>query len=73
MKKIIHISILLVSTFSAFSLKAQNEALQRYWDDVDFSDTALVGSQMMSKKMVAFSILSPMAMNNALTAFRLRV
>ena len=54
MKKIIHIITLLVFVLSAFPLKAQNEALQRYWDDVDFSDTTLVGSQMMSDKLVAF-------------------
>ena len=54
MKKIIHISILLVFVLSALSLKAQNEALQQYWDDVDFSDTSLVSSQMMSDKLVAF-------------------
>lgn len=54
MKKIIHITILLVFVFSAISLKAQNEALQRYWDGVDFSDSTLVGSQMMSDKLVAF-------------------
>ena len=54
MKKIIHISILLVFVLSAFSLKAQNEALQRYWDDVDFSDTTLISSQVMFDKLVAF-------------------
>ena len=54
MKKIIHISILLTFVLSALSLKAQNEALQQYWDDVDFSDTTLVSSQMMSDKLVAF-------------------
>ncbi len=54
MKKIIHISILLVFVLSAFSLKAQNEALQRYWDDVDFSDTTLISSQAMFDKLVAF-------------------
>ena len=54
MKRIIHISILLVFVLSAFSLKAQNEALQRYWDDVDFSDTTLISSQVMFDKLVAF-------------------
>ena len=54
MKRIIHISILLVFVLSAFSLKAQNEALQRYWDDVDFSDTTLISSQAMFDKLVAF-------------------
>ena len=54
MKKIIHIIILLVFVLSAFQLKAQNEALQQYWDGVDFSDTTLVSSQMMSDKLVAF-------------------
>ena len=54
MKKIIHIITLLVFVLSAFPLKAQNEALQRDWDDVDFSDMTLIESQMMSDKLVAF-------------------
>lgn len=54
MKKITYISILLLLVLSAFSLKAQNEALQQYWDDVDFNDTTLVGSQAMSDKLIAF-------------------
>ena len=54
MKKIIHSSILLIFVLSAFSLKAQNEALQQYWDDVDFNDTTLVSSKTMSDKLVNF-------------------
>ena len=54
MKKLIHISILLVFVLSAFPMKAQNVDLQRYWDDVDFSDTSLVASQTMSDKLIAF-------------------
>lgn len=54
MRRIIHISLLLVFVLSAFSLKAQNEALQRYWEGVDFNDTTLVSSQAMSDKLVAF-------------------
>lgn len=54
MKKLINSSILLVFVLSAFSLKAQNVDLQRYWDDVDFSDTTLVASQTMSDKLVSF-------------------
>ena len=54
MKKLIHISILLVFVLSAFPLKAQNVDLQRYWDDVDFSDSTLVASQALSDKLVAF-------------------
>ena len=54
MKKIIHSSILLVFVLSAFSLKAQNEALQEYWDDVDFSDTTLISSKTMSDKLINF-------------------
>jgi peroxiredoxin len=46
--------MLLVFALSAFSLKAQNEALQRYWDDVDFNDTTLVSSQALSDKLIAF-------------------
>jgi len=54
MKKIIHSSILLLFVLSAFSLKAQNEALQEYWDDVDFSDTTLISSKTMSDKLINF-------------------
>ena len=54
MKKLIRISILLVFVLSAFPLKAQNVDLQQYWDDVDFGDSTLVASQMMSDKLVAF-------------------
>ena len=54
MKKIIHISILLVFVLSAFSLKAQNETLQQYWEDVDFSDTTLISSKTMSDKLINF-------------------
>ena len=54
MKKIIHSSILLVFVLSAFSLKAQNETLQEYWDDVDFSDTTLISSKTMSDKLINF-------------------
>lgn len=54
MRKVIHISILLVFVFSAFSLKAQNDTLHKYWEGVDFGDTTLVSSQAMSDKLVAF-------------------
>ena len=54
MKKIIHITILIGLVLSTFQLRAQNVALQKYWDDVDFRDTTLVGSQTMADKLVAF-------------------
>ena len=54
MKKTVIISMLLAFVLSAFPLKAQNEALQRYWDDVDFSDTTLIASETMSAKLVDF-------------------
>ena len=54
MKKIIHSSILLLFVLSAFSLKAQNETLQQYWEDVDFSDTTLISSKTMSDKLINF-------------------
>ena len=52
MKKIIHIVILFNLLFSAFFAKAQNTV--GYWDDVDFSDTTLVGSKVMSDKMISY-------------------
>lgn len=54
MKKIIHITTLIGLVLSTFQLRAQNVALQKYWDDVDFRDTTLVGSQTMGDKLVAF-------------------
>ena len=54
MKKIIHSPIFLVFVLSAFSLKAQNEALQQYWDDVDFSDTTLISSKTMFDKLINY-------------------
>jgi hypothetical protein len=54
MKKIIHILILLFFVLSSFPLKAQNMALQQYWDNMDFSDTTLVGSQTMADKLIAY-------------------
>ena len=54
MKKIIHVSLLLLFVLAVFPVKAQNEALQRYWDDVDFSDTTLIASETMSAKLVDF-------------------
>lgn len=52
MKKIIYIVVLLILLFSVFSLKAQDKV--GYWDDVDFSDTTLVGSKVMSDKMISY-------------------
>ncbi|MCR5658654.1 MAG: redoxin domain-containing protein [Bacteroidales bacterium] len=52
MKKIIYIVVLLILLFSVFSLKAQDKV--GYWDDVDFSDTTLVGSKVMSDRMVGY-------------------
>ena len=54
MKKIIHVFLLLLFVLAVFPVKAQNEALQRYWDDVDFSDTTLIASETMSAKLVDF-------------------
>ena len=54
MKKIIQLIILMVFVFSALSVQAQNEAMSAYWEEVDFSDTTLIGSKMLDDKMVAF-------------------
>jgi peroxiredoxin len=54
MKKIIHISILLYFVLLAFPLKGQNVDLQTYWDDVDFNDTTLIASKVMSDKLIDY-------------------
>ena len=54
MKKIIHVVFLIVFVLVTLSTQAQNEAMSAYWDEVDFNDTTLIGSQAMDDKMVAF-------------------
>ncbi len=54
MKKIIHITFLVVLMLSGVSMKAQADVMSGYWDDVDFSDTTLVTSKAFSDKMVSY-------------------
>ena len=54
MKKIIHITFLIVLMLSGVSMKAQTDVMSGYWDDVDFSDTTLVTSKAFSDKMVSY-------------------
>ena len=54
MKKIIHITFLIVLMLSGVSMKAQTYVISGYWDDVDFSDTTLVTSKAFSDKMVSY-------------------
>ena len=54
MKKIIHITFLIVLMLSGVSMKAQADVMSGYWDDVDFSDTTLVTSKAFSDKMVSY-------------------
>ena len=54
MKKIIHIILLFVFVLLAFPSKAQNNMILEYWNDVDFSDTTLISSKIMSDKLVNY-------------------
>ncbi len=54
MKKIIHVVSIMVFVFSAFSAPAQNGTMSAYWDEVDFSDTTLIGSKALDDKLVGF-------------------
>ena len=54
MKKILHITFLFVFMLLVFPTKAQNNMMLEYWDDVDFGDTALVSSNVMSDKLINF-------------------
>lgn len=54
MKKIIHITFLIVLMLSGVSMKAQTYVMLGYWGDVDFSDTTLVSSKAFSDKMVSY-------------------
>ena len=54
MKKIICIICGLFFVLLAFSAKAQNDVLTDYWDDVDFSDTALISSKALEDRLVGY-------------------
>ena len=54
MKKIIHIILGLIVLLKALPVMAQNEVLSTFWDDVDFSDTTMVGTKDFDDKMVEF-------------------
>lgn len=51
MKKIIHITLILVLLLSGLCMKAQN-VVRETWEDVDFSDTTLVDSDSFRVRMV---------------------
>ena len=55
MKKIF-ISILLAVSFS--SLKAQSNMSEDYWNDIDFNDSTLVSSKMLTNKIVSYLYLN---------------
>lgn len=54
MKKIIHITTVLVLMLSVSHVKAQTDEMSDYWKDVDFSDTSLVSSDVFDAKVVDF-------------------
>lgn len=54
MKKIIHIVSLLLFVLLACSANAQNEQTVGYWDDVDFNDTTLIGTNRLSDKLIRY-------------------
>ena len=54
MKKIIHITLLLVFALSVIPTKAQDKKMLEYWEDVDFNDTTLISSKTMSDKLIDF-------------------
>lgn len=54
MKKVIHIIVLLVFVLLVFPTKAQNNTMLEYWDDVDFNDTTLISSKIMSDKLINY-------------------
>lgn len=54
MNKIIHTIFLMVFGLIVTPAVAQNEAMKAYWDDMDFSDTTLIGSKQLDDKMVEF-------------------
>ncbi len=54
MKKIIYIIPFVIMLLLTIPVSAQDEAMSAYWDEVDFTDTTLVGSKMLEDKMVGF-------------------
>ena len=54
MKKLVISIIFLSCLFSTFFANAQTEKMAEYWDDVDFSDTALVSSQAFRDRLIGY-------------------
>ena len=54
MKKLVISIIFLSCLFSTFFANAQTEKMAEYWDDVDFSDTALVSSQAFRDRLIDY-------------------
>lgn len=54
MNKLIHVILVIVFSSLGLSLEAQTETMQDSWDDLDFSDTSLVSSKMLSDRLVEF-------------------
>jgi hypothetical protein len=54
MKKLIHIVLIVAFALSVLPVRAQNNTMAQYWDDVDFSDSTLVLSKELPGKLVSF-------------------
>lgn len=54
MKKLVISIFFLFCLFSTFFANAQTEKMAEYWDDVDFSDTALVSSQAFRDRLIGY-------------------
>ena len=54
MKKLVISIFFLSCLFSTFFANAQTEKMAEYWDDVDFSDTALVSSQAFRDRLIGY-------------------
>ena len=54
MKKLVISIFFLFYLFSTFFANAQTEKMAEYWDDVDFSDTALVSSQAFRDRLIGY-------------------
>ena len=54
MKKLVISIIFLSCLFSTFFANAQTKKMAEYWDDVDFSDTALVSSQAFRDRLIGY-------------------
>ena len=54
MKKLVISIVFLICLFSAIPANAQTDKMAEYWNDVDFSDTALISNQAFRDRLISY-------------------